>query len=97
VGAKSLTTAATANPALATAQALGLPVLGLGGLPLLGPIVGPVVDVVSSTTVVVTGAAAILFGALSGRHRLTVLCHRFPVRRTGIRLLRHLLSGAVAR
>jgi hypothetical protein len=57
---------------------LGVPVLGLGGLlsstlsglagltggiPLLGPVLGQTVGVVSSTTVVVTGAAAILFGA----------------------------------
>jgi hypothetical protein len=62
-----------------TADALlGVPILGLGGLlsstlsglagltggiPLLGPVLGPTVGVVSSTTVVVTGAAAILFGA----------------------------------
>jgi hypothetical protein len=75
----SLTTnLALASPQLVAPAALGLPVLGLGGLlsgvlsglggltgglPLLGPIVGPVVGVVSSTTEVITGAAAILFGA----------------------------------
>lgn len=78
--AKTLLTTnlALASPQVLAPAALGLPVLGLGGLlsgvlsglggltgglPLLGPIVGPVVGVVSSTTEVITGAAAILFGA----------------------------------